>query len=55
MGDSYLDGPVKKYRDDYHCMQTSNDNDFSEPMGLSSLGVVELNTSIAHFHWSLGV
>ena len=28
------------------CMQTSNDNDLSEPMGLSSLGVADLDTSI---------
>ena len=47
MGDSYMDGPVKKYKDDYYCMRTSNDNDFSELMGLSSLGVVDLDTSIA--------
>ena len=47
MGDSYLDGPVKKYVDDYYCMRTSTDNDFSEPTGLSSLGVVDLDTSIA--------
>ena len=37
MGDSYLDGPVKKYMDDYYCMQTSNDSDLSEPMGLRHL------------------
>ena len=47
MGDSYLDGPVKKYMDDYYCIWISNDNDFSETMGLSSLGVVDLDTSIA--------
>ena len=47
MGDMYLDGPVNNYMDDYHCMHTSNDNDLSEPMGLSSLAVVDLDTSIA--------
>ena len=47
MGDSYLDGPVKKYMDDYHWMRTSHDHDLSEWMGLSSLGVVDLGTSIA--------
>ena len=53
MGDSYLAGPVQKYMDDYHCMLTSNDNDLSEPMGLSSLGVVDLDTSIIPYVFGL--
>ena len=46
MGDSYLAGPLKKYEDNYYCMRSSNDNDLSEPMGVYSLGVVDLDTSI---------
>ena len=46
MGDVYSEGPLKKYVDDYYCMQSSNDNDFADPMGLSSLGAVDLDTSI---------
>ena len=46
MGDSSYGGPVQKYVDDYYCMRYSNDSDRSEPVGLSSLGVVDLDTSI---------
>ena len=41
----YSEGPLKKYVDDYYCMQSSND-DYAKPVGLSSLGVVDLDTSI---------
>ena len=33
MGDSYYEGPVKKYVDDYYCIRSSNDNDLAEPVG----------------------
>ena len=46
MSVSDLAGPVQKYVDDYYSRRSSNDNDLSEPMGLSSLGVVDLDTSI---------
>ena len=46
MRDSSYGEMVQKYVDDYHCMRTSNDDDRAEPVGLSSLGVVDLNTSI---------
>ena len=46
MDDSYPAVPVQKYVDDYYCMRSSNDNDLSEPIGLSCLGVVDLDTSI---------
>ena len=32
--------------DDYYSMRSSNDNDRADPVGLSSLGVVDLDTSI---------
>ena len=46
MGDSYLTSPLKEFVDDYNCIRSSKDNDLVEPMGLCSLGVVELDTSI---------
>ena len=44
--DSSYGGPVWKYVDDYYCMRSSHDDDLAEPGGLSSLGVVDLDTSI---------
>ena len=46
MYDSYYGRPVRKYVDDHYSMRSSNDNDLSVPVGLSSLGVVDLDTSI---------
>ena len=37
---------VQKYVDNYYSMRSSNDNDRADPVGLSSLGVVDLDTSI---------
>ena len=37
---------MAKHVDDYYCMRSSNDNDRADPVGLSSLGVVDLDTSI---------
>ena len=44
---------MKKYVDDYYCMWSSNDNDLVEPVGLSSLGVVDLDTSIVPYVFGL--
>ena len=44
MGDVYSEGPLKKYVD--YCMRSSNEDDFAKPIGRSSLGVVDLDTSI---------
>ena len=46
MGDSSYIEPVQKYVDDCHGMRSSNDNDRVDPVGLSSLGVVDLDISI---------
>ena len=46
MDDSFYGKTVRKYVDDHYSMRSSNDNDRSDPVGLSSLGVVDLDTSI---------
>ena len=38
--------PVGTYVHNYYCMRKSHDADFSEPQGLSSLGVLHLDLSI---------
>ena len=43
MYDTYYGRPVRKYVDDHYNMRSSNDNDRSDPVGLSSLGVVDLD------------
>ena len=45
MDDSSYGELVRKYVDDYYSMRSSNDNDQADPVGLSSLGVVDLYTS----------
>ena len=46
MDDSSYGEPVRKYVDNYYSMRSSNDNDRADRVGLSSLGVVDLDTSI---------
>ena len=46
MDASPFDSPVRTYVDDYYCMGISNDADRSDPVGFSSLGVVDLDTTI---------
>ena len=46
MDASPCDSPVRKYVDDYNSMRLSNDTDRSDPVSLSSMGVVDLDTSI---------
>ena len=43
---SYYEGPLKTYVDDYRCMRSSNDFKLDKLVDLSSLGVVDLSTSI---------
>ena len=43
---SYGDGPLQTYVDDYRRMRSSNDCSLDRPVDLSSLGVVDLDTSI---------
>ena len=42
MDDSFYGKTVRKYVDDHYSMRSSNDNDRSDPVGLSSLGVVDV-------------
>ena len=46
MDTSYHDGALRTHTDNYHNMRSSNDHIFSESVHLSSLGVVDLDTSI---------
>ena len=50
---SPCDSPVRKYVDDYYSMRLSNDTDRSDPVSLSSLGVVDLDTTIVPDVFSL--
>ena len=43
---SPCDSPVRKYVDDYYSLRLSNDANRSDPVSLSSLGVVDLDTTI---------
>ena len=43
MGDSSYGEPVQKYVDDYYSLRSSNDNDWADPVGVSSLGVVDIS------------
>ena len=46
MDASPCDSHVRKYVDDYYSMRLSNDTDRSDTASLSSMGVVDLDTSI---------
>ena len=46
MDDSSYGTPVQTFVDDHYSMRPSNDSDRYDPIGLSSLGVVDLDTSI---------
>ena len=42
---SYSDGPLNTYVDDYRRMRFSNDSSLDTPVTLSSLCVIDLDTS----------
>ena len=46
MENSYIEGPLKIFEDDYRRMRSSNDVVVDKIVDLSSLGVVDLDTTI---------
>ena len=46
MDNLYIEGPLKTFEDDYRRMRSSNDLIVDNVVDLSSLGVVDLDTSI---------